>query len=123
MSCHDHPDLYIRQGDDVTFSVSVVDSSAVPYDLGTVLDISCVLKGSFGLFDVTISKHLGHGITVQAPSTLGVFDVALDVADTTSMKAGTRYGLECKMKLADSTIVTVFEGSAEVQGQLVAVLT
>ena len=121
MSCPD-PDLYIRQGDDVTFSVAVVDDAGDPYDLSTILGASCVVKGSYGTADITLTKTLGAGITVTAPGTLGELTVTLTRVNTATLKAGTQYALEMKLQLADSSVVTIVEGTAEVQPQLLAVL-
>jgi hypothetical protein len=118
VSCCCEDALLVRQGDDVSFDVAVLDGAGDPYDLSTVLGIFCVLHGCAGPTDVTITKTLGAGIVVVAPASGGVFTVTLTRVDTASMKAGTVYELEIRLQVASGDVVTIYEGDAAIEPQL-----
>jgi hypothetical protein len=123
MSCDcDEADLYVRCGDDVNFSVTVTDGSGNPYSLAGILGIQCSLVGTMGTKDVTLTYTLGNGVTVSSPPTAGIFVVGIPRADSSTLKPGLQYGLEIRLKLSDNTVVTILEGTAEAQPQLVAIV-
>ena len=114
------PLITFRQGDDVAFSVAVVDDSGDPFSLSTVLGLFANFVGTYGKSDTTLALSLGSGITVSSPASAGIFSVAMTKAQTATFLP-LLYNMEIRIELASGSIETLLEGVAEVSGQIKAV--
>ena len=119
MSC---ADLIVRQGDDVEFSVTVTTDGTTPFDLDQVSDITCMISPEHDCdsVQVPLTLRVGTGVSIQTPTSAGIFDVYLHHAQTDTMAVG-RQWMEIRLTLDDGTITTTLEASVEVRPQLAAV--
>lgn len=105
-------DLYA--GETVTLVIDVVDKDAE--------DAAKDLTGATGTFIVKrsgttlFSKTVGSGITLST-SVTGRMTVSISAANTSS--ASGTYSYQCRMTLADGTVVTVIAGSMTVLSSLI----